>query len=91
MSASKKKARVSSPAEEEKQELWDKYGHDACDSLANSLKKDSNITGYRYVYPVSKTSLFFHLRDGLLLVRLEEPDHSGLGVVSQSRRPPPRG
>ena len=55
MSASKKKARVSSPAEEEKQELWDKYGHDACDSLANSLKKDSNITGYRYVYPVSKT------------------------------------
>ena len=50
-----KKARVSSPADEEKKELWDKYGHARCDGLANSLKKDSNkSSGYRHVYPVSK-------------------------------------
>ena len=54
MSASKK-ARVSSPAEEEKKELWDKYGRDRCDSLASSLKKATNKTGYRHVYPVSET------------------------------------
>ena len=48
MSASKK-ARVSSPAEEEK-EFWDKYGRDRCDSLASSLKKATNKTGYRPVY-----------------------------------------
>ena len=57
MSASKK-ARVSSPAEEEKKELWDNYGRDRCDSLANSLNNDRNkTTGYRYVYPVSKKNL----------------------------------
>ena len=49
-----KKARASSPADEEKKELWDKYGRVRCDGLANSLKKDSNKTGYRHVYPVSK-------------------------------------
>ena len=51
-----KKARVSSPADEEKKDLWDKYGSNRCDGLANSLKKDSNKTsGYRHVYPVSGT------------------------------------
>ena len=54
MSASKK-ARVSSPAEEEKKEFWDTYGRDRCDSLASSLKKATNKTGYRHVYQVSKT------------------------------------
>ena len=50
-----KKARACSPADEEKKELWDKYGRVRCDGLANSLKKDSNKTsGYRHVYPVSK-------------------------------------
>ena len=54
MSASKK-ARVSSPAEEEKKEFWDKYGRDRCDSLASFLEKATNKTGYRHVYPVSET------------------------------------
>ena len=50
-----KKARASSPADEEKKELWDKYGRVRSDGLANSLKKDSNkSSGYRHVYPVSK-------------------------------------
>ena len=38
-----KKARASSPADEEKKELWDKYGRVRCDGLANSLKKDRNL------------------------------------------------
>ena len=54
MSASKK-ARASSPADEEKGELWDKYGRDQCDGLANSLKKDTNQTGYKHVYARSAT------------------------------------
>ena len=51
-----KKARASSPADEEKNELWDKYGRVRCDGLANSLKKDTNKTDYRHVYPVSKSN-----------------------------------
>ena len=62
-----KKARASSPADEEKKELWDKYGRVRCDGLANSLKKDSNKTsGYRHVYPVSKRK---NLPRYLLLLR----------------------
>ena len=50
-----KKARASSPADEEKKKLWDTYGSNRCDGLANSLKKDTNkTTGYRHVYPVLK-------------------------------------
>ena len=42
-----KKARVSSPADEEMKELRDKYGCDRCDGLANSLKTTRNkpVTG----------------------------------------------
>ena len=43
------------PADEEKKKLWDTYGSNRCDGLANSLKKDTNkTTGYWYVYPVPK-------------------------------------
>ena len=49
MSASKK-ARMSSPADKEVMALHDKYGRDMCDGLADSLKKDSNKTGYKHVY-----------------------------------------
>ena len=49
-----KKARVSSPADEEMKELLAKNGgSDLCDGLANSLKLTRNKTGYKYVYPVS--------------------------------------
>ena len=51
-----KKARASSPADEEKKELWDTYGRVRCDGLANSLKKDTNKTGYRHVCAMGEVS-----------------------------------
>ena len=51
-----KKARLSSPADDEMKELWGKDGGRVlCDGLANSLKTTRNKTGYRYVYPVGGT------------------------------------
>ena len=51
-----KKARMSSPADDEMKELWGKNGGRVlCDGLANSLKTTRNKTGYRYVYPVGGT------------------------------------
>ena len=54
-----KKARVSSPADEEMEELWYKYGRDRRDGLANSLKKDTNQTGYKHVYAQSSGTYSF--------------------------------
>ena len=57
-----KKARVASPAEVEKKEFWDKYSRDQCDSLASSLKKDTNTTGYKHVYPEKRGTYSFYAK-----------------------------
>ena len=53
-----KKQRVSTPANDEKQELGRKHGRILCDNMANSLKKNS-ISGYKHVYPRTTKGTYF--------------------------------
>ena len=61
MSASKK-ARMPPPGDKEVMALHDKYGRDMCDGLADSLKKDSNKTGYKHVYAQSGGTYSFYAK-----------------------------
>ena len=80
-----KKARVSSPADEEMKKLSDKYGSVRCDGLANSLKTTRNKTGYRYIYPANGgTYSFFAQVYAIKAGKKVRPNHFHRGISSKT-------